>query len=89
MTPPEHLGFFGQASLKRMLENQLGLETTSQFSTGKWVNVAFLFYKLQRVFPRVVPQSVVRGVRRSFLAKSCVYVPTHDIQYATAQKPAR
>jgi len=88
MTPPEHLGFFNHRTLRRMLEKRLDLEMLHQSSTGKWVNVSFLAYKLRRVLPKLVPNALVSGLRDTAIGKSSVYVPTMDIQYATAQKPA-
>ncbi len=87
MTPPEHLGFFNHRSLTRLLEKDLGLQSERLFSTGKWVNVAFLIYKLRRVMPALVPQFVAKGIRKTPLARAMVYVPTGDIQYAVARKP--
>jgi 2-polyprenyl-3-methyl-5-hydroxy-6-metoxy-1,4-benzoquinol methylase len=86
MTPPEHLGFFSHRTLTKLLEEKLSLKTTRLFSTGKWVNVGFLFYKLRRVFPRI-PRGVVTAIQRSPLGDASVYVPTLDIQYAVAVKP--
>jgi hypothetical protein len=85
MTPPQHLGFFNGASIGRLLEGRLGLRIVASASTGKWVNVGFLLYKLGRVFPSVGP--VASRVQRSPLARAVVYVPTADIQYVTARKP--
>lgn len=86
MTPPEHLGFFNRASLRRLLDEQLGLRTTSSTASGKWANLGFLAYKLRRVFP-VVPEALVERVQRSPLGRASVYVPTGDIRYVTARKP--
>jgi 2-polyprenyl-3-methyl-5-hydroxy-6-metoxy-1,4-benzoquinol methylase len=86
MTPPEHLGFFTAASLRRLVERDLGLVTTSSQASGKWANVGFIAYKLRRVFP-VVPEALVERVRRSPLGRATVYVPTHDVRYVCARKP--
>jgi 2-polyprenyl-3-methyl-5-hydroxy-6-metoxy-1,4-benzoquinol methylase len=86
MTPPEHLGFFSPPSLAYLLEQDLGLRTTSSHASGKWANVGFLAYKLRRVFP-VVPQALVTGVQRSPLGKATLYVPTLDVRYISARKP--
>ena len=86
MTVPEHLGFFSPRSLRFLLETELGLDTTSSATSGKWVNLGFLAYKLRRVFPQV-PASLVSGVQRSPLASAAIYVPTADIRYVAARKP--
>jgi 2-polyprenyl-3-methyl-5-hydroxy-6-metoxy-1,4-benzoquinol methylase len=86
MTPPEHLGFFTASSLRRLVERDLGLVTTSSEASGKWANVGFIAYKLRRVFP-VVPEALVERVRRSPLGRATVYVPTHDVRYVCARKP--
>jgi hypothetical protein len=50
--------------------------------------VAFLLYKLRKVFPDVVPGTMVTRLRESVLGRAAVYVPTADIQYVTARKEA-
>jgi 2-polyprenyl-3-methyl-5-hydroxy-6-metoxy-1,4-benzoquinol methylase len=86
MTPPEHLGFFSTPSLNYLLEQDLGLRTTSSESSGKWANIGFLAYKLRRVFP-VLPEAFVAGVRKSPLGNATMYVPTADVRYVAARKP--
>lgn len=88
MTPPEHLGFFNRASLTWLLERDLRLETTATQASGKWANVAFLIYKLGRVFPGLVPGGLADRVKRTPLGAASVYVPTLDVRYVTARKPA-
>jgi SAM-dependent methyltransferase len=85
MTPPEHLGFFNQATLQLLMEQVLGLRLCSSAAYGKWANVGFLAYKLRRVFP-VVPEQLVRSVQRSALSRAALYVPTMDIRYVAARK---
>jgi SAM-dependent methyltransferase len=87
MTPPEHLGFFNDLSLTFLLERALGLETTSSRVSGKWANVGFLVYKLRKVFPGMVPATLVARVQRSALGRASMYVPTGDVRYVTARKP--
>jgi SAM-dependent methyltransferase len=85
MTPPEHLGFFNRESLRFLLEQVLGLQTTCSEAHGKWANLGFLAYKLRRVFP-IVPSGLVDRVRDSALGTSALYVPTSDIRYVAARK---
>jgi len=87
MTPPEHLGFFNAGSLHFLLEDALGLRTTSSSSSGKWANVGFLAYKLRKVFPGLVPAALVARVQRSPLGRASMYVPTADVRYVAARKP--
>jgi SAM-dependent methyltransferase len=86
MTPPEHLGFFSPPSFAWLLEKELGMTTILSFAAGKWVNAGFLSYKLQRVFPDLVPKSLVTLVQSSPLARLPLYVPTQDIRYIAARK---
>jgi 2-polyprenyl-3-methyl-5-hydroxy-6-metoxy-1,4-benzoquinol methylase len=85
MTPPEHLGFFNQETLRFLLEQVLGLQTTCTEASGKWANLGFLAYKLRRVFP-IVPLGLVERVRDSAFGTTAVYVPTADIRYVAARK---
>ncbi len=87
MTPPEHLGFFSASSLEFLIERDLDLRTTWSRSSGKWANVGFIAYKLRRVFP-VVPAALVSLVQKSRLGRATMYVPTGDVRYVTARKPA-
>jgi 2-polyprenyl-3-methyl-5-hydroxy-6-metoxy-1,4-benzoquinol methylase len=87
MTPPEHLGFFSRRSLRFLLERELGLRIAAATSSGKWANVGFLAYKLQRVFPDVIPPRITERVQESALAAHSLYVPTADVSYVLAHKP--
>jgi SAM-dependent methyltransferase len=87
MTPPEHLGFFNESSLRFLLERDSGLTILSSESSGKWANLGFLVYKLGRVFPGVVPARLVEQLRDSPLGTAAMYVPTADIRYVVARKP--
>jgi SAM-dependent methyltransferase len=86
MTPPEHLGFFNQQSLRFLLEGELGLEITRSTARGKWANVGFLVYKLRRVFPDIIPRRLSERVQKSAIATGAVYVPTADVRYVLARK---
>jgi len=86
MTPPEHLGFFNQRSLTFLLEGELGLEVSRSTAKGKWAKVGFLVYKLQRVFPDIIPRRLSERVQKSAVAAGAVYVPTADVRYVTARK---
>lgn len=80
MTPPEHLSFFDKKSiynLSQILKGKIIFWDTK----GKWVNIAFLFYKIKRIFPSVVPDILLSFLKK-YLNKFSLYVPTGDIQYA-------
>lgn len=89
MTPPEHLGFFGRTSFAQLLEADLGLRITSSRAHGKWTNLGFLVHKLGRVFPELVPGRLTARVQASPLGKTALYVPSLDVRYVSARKPAR
>ncbi|HUN81271.1 MAG TPA: class I SAM-dependent methyltransferase [Phycisphaerae bacterium] len=86
MTVPEHLGFFDHRTMRFLLQDRLGLQCLDWRTKGKWANLGFLFYKLNRVFPGWVPNSLIRLLRSGPAAKLSVYVPTGDIQYAVSRK---
>jgi len=81
MTPPEHLNFFSRATLSLLLQ-EAGLRPGGWMTRGKWVNSAFLIYKLQRIFPNRPSQWLVKVLQRTPLAQLPLYVPSGDIQYA-------
>ena len=84
MTPPEHICFFSRNTLGTLFR-AAGLREMAWRTRGKWINFGFLVYKAGRVFPELVPQSLIRSLSGSRLGKVVVYVPTGDIQYAAAR----
>lgn len=84
MTPPEHLAFFSPKSLDYLF-HMIGVTRCSLKNKGKWVNFAFLLYKLKRKFPKILPAKLLSFIQRSALKKICIYVPTCDIMYASAK----
>lgn len=88
MTPPEHMGFFSGESLSYLLGGMLCLNMVHRQVLGKWTNLGFLLYKLGRVLPTFRPVASSRFLGNSRLGGLPVYVPTQDIQYIAARKPA-
>jgi 2-polyprenyl-3-methyl-5-hydroxy-6-metoxy-1,4-benzoquinol methylase len=86
MTPPEHLCFFDEATLRRLF-GTIGVEYRLSCSLGKWVNAAFLFYKAGRVFPELITPRMVTGFAGTGLARLNLYIPTADILYMVGQVP--
>lgn len=86
MTPPEHLSFFTRKSFKYMFEEELHATVKEWGTRGKRANVGFVFYKIKRIFPRLVPSALIRLFGRRPFNKWSVYVPTGDIQYLAVQK---
>lgn len=86
MTPPEHLGFFRRATLASLFESN-GLEFEHSASLGKSVSLAFLIYKLQRVYPSLESRRFLQLIQSSRVGRLVVYVPTRDILYAVGRKP--
>lgn len=85
LTPPEHLGFFSKQTI-RTLAGILNLTVEESFSKGKWVNVGFLFYKLKRIFPNLIPVSLINLFQKKYSSKISIFVPTNDIQYIVLKK---
>lgn len=85
MTPPEHIALYSHATLRRLAE-RMGLKETRWMTRGKWINLAFLIYKLGRVFPELVPQALIRALQKGRIGKLMLYIPTGDIQYMAARK---
>jgi 2-polyprenyl-3-methyl-5-hydroxy-6-metoxy-1,4-benzoquinol methylase len=85
MTPPEHLGFFDAAIMDRVFARE-GITRIHASSLGKWANLAFLGYKLRRVFPEVLPESWIQRFGQSRFGRWCLYVPTGDVLYVVGQK---
>lgn len=80
MTPPEHLSFYNVMTLERLCDRMGGV-LSGWMSKGKWVNAAFLVYKLNRIAPQIATRNMVRAVRMSRLGKVVLYIPTGDVLY--------
>ncbi len=57
MTPPQHLWFFSQASLRALLE-RVGFEVVSVAYAWRWVPVSLIWYQLFRGAVRPLPERV-------------------------------
>lgn len=86
MTPPEHLGFFTGKSFERTFCDLVPAKILDRQTHGKWANVGFVFYKANRVMPRLVPSVLVNAIANTKLSRQSVYIPTNDIQYVVARK---
>lgn len=86
MTPPEHMGFFSSRSFSQLFGRELPFKIVHRRVLGKWTNLGFLFYKIQRVSPMLIPGFILEAISTSVLANIPIYVPTDDIQYVVAQK---
>ena len=86
MTPPEHMGFFSTNSFSHLFGNALPFHIDYSKSFGKWTNIGFMVYKLKRIFPSLIPESLVKLLRHGRTGKLQIYVPTKDIRYLAAQK---
>lgn len=88
MTPPEHLSFFNKRSMQ-YFARLMCLKIVKRSDRGKWANLGFILYKINRVMPGTVPECIVKKFRNGFLSKINIYVPTHDIQYVVLKKMGR
>lgn len=87
MIPPEHLGLFSRRSLRHLFETIVPGEVVYHRSLGKSTNVAFVAYKLDRMFGRRFPAGAMDWLARSPLGRLIIYIPTGDIQYLAVRKP--
>ena len=85
MTPPEHLSFFSDTSLTKIADIT-GFDIIFNKNKGKAVNLGFLFYKLKRIFPNLVPEFILKFFKLKYVKRIFVYVPTQDIKYAVLKK---
>lgn len=87
MTPPEHLAFFSGKSISYLLEKKMNCQILERKTRGKWANAGFFFYKLKRIFPRLVPAFWLRLFQLKYTRNLAFYVPTGDIRYIAVRKP--
>lgn len=88
MTPPEHLCLFNSETI-RLLMSKAGLDVKIWMSKGKWVNLGFFLYKLNKVFPGLLPANLIDLIRNSRVSSQLFYVPTGDIQYVASRLDER
>jgi SAM-dependent methyltransferase len=88
MTPPEHMGFFSVKSISNIFGKVLPFRVEYCRSFGKWTSLGFLLYKLRRVFPNAVTNSLSKAAQASRASKMPIYVPTSDVLYIAARKIA-
>lgn len=87
MIPPEHLSLFARNSVQYLFRDLVPGEIVHHVSQGKWTNVAFLFYKLNRMDVWVFPRHLMDWAARAAAGKLLIYVPTGDVQYLAVRKP--
>lgn len=85
MTPPEHTSFFNKKSMQ-YLAKCMHLKIVKRINKGKWANLGFILYKMNRVMPGIVPDRTIEIFKTGFWSKINIYVPTHDIQYVVLRK---
>ncbi|BFM16497.1 hypothetical protein R50073_26800 [Maricurvus nonylphenolicus] len=85
MTPPEHLSFFTIDSIHKFLVLN-GFQVEHVATKGKFTNLAFLLYKLNRKFHSNLLERVVSKAKKSILGKIPIYVFGGDILYVVARK---
>lgn len=84
MTPPEHLTFFNEKSLRKLFE-KYGMDIQTYYRRGKWVDIRFLIYKFGRVTP-LFGRYKFQDKLPDFFNEKMIYVPTNDIFYSKLQK---
>ena len=87
MTPPEHLSFFSKRSFQELFkEEQSSLEIVKWKTQGKKANIGFIFYKIKRIVPALVPKAIINLFSKGIFRNLSVCVPTGDIQYLVVRK---
>jgi 2-polyprenyl-3-methyl-5-hydroxy-6-metoxy-1,4-benzoquinol methylase len=88
MTPPEHMSFFNKTSAHFLFEKVFINRTKvlEWHSKGKWVNMGFLLYKVNRIKPGLIPKKIMQLFEQGILSELSIYVPTQDIQYVVIRK---
>lgn len=86
MIPPEHLSLFARRSFRHLFRKLVPGQIVHHTSRGKWTNIAFLLYKLNRMDGRLFPRYLMERAARTRAGRLLVYVPTGDIQYLAVRK---
>jgi len=88
MIPPEHLSLFARRTFRILFNGAMPAEIIYQRSLGKWTNLAFILYKLERMLGLRI-QTALDWIARSRLGRIMLYIPTADIQYLVVRKRDR
>lgn len=88
MTPPEHLSLFSAKSFRYLFQHVVPGQIIHHVSQGKWTNLAFILYKLNRIEARLFRAPLVEAAGRAAWGQRLVYVPTGDVQYLAVRKPS-
>jgi len=86
MTPPEHLSFFSEKSIKYLFNYVHNCKLEYFSSKGKKVNVGFLLYKIKKKFPMLISSTIIKLFSKKAIRGWSVYVPTGDIIYTVLRK---
>jgi 2-polyprenyl-3-methyl-5-hydroxy-6-metoxy-1,4-benzoquinol methylase len=87
MIPPEHLSLFSAKSFQYLFGRIVKGEIIYHVSQGKWTNLAFILYKLERMVGTRFPPRFMAWAARASWGCRLIYVPTKDIQYLAVRKP--
>lgn len=85
MVVPEQLCFFNRNTINLLLKT-VGLKSVNWMTKGKWVNIGFLLYKANKMFPKILLTRFLRWLQQSKIVSFVVYVPTGDVQYIAATR---
>lgn len=86
MTPPEHLGFFTRRSFETLFSQSAPARIVRFLRRGKWANIAFIGYKIERIAPGWFPLWLLAPLRWPLIRRLNLYVPTGDLQYLVVRK---
>ena len=84
LTPPQHLYFFSQRSIPGLLTRH-GFSVKEIHHQGKWVTAAFVLFKAQESFGRMI-KPLSTAVRWSGLQNAKINMNLGDIMTVVAQK---
>lgn len=87
MTPPEHVNFFCDMSLRFLFENRCRSNIVYSSAKGKWTNCGFVLKKIQKILPGRKNNRLLHFLMRATPSSLTVYAPSHDIRYLVVRNP--
>ena len=84
LTPPQHLYFFSQRSMSRLLERH-SFSMKASFHEKKWVTLAFMLFKAEESFGSII-KPISKAAKWSGLQNAKININLGDIMTVVAQK---
>jgi len=89
MTPPEHVNFFSDISLRFLFENDFRSHIVYSSAKGKWTNCGFALKKIEKILPGKNGYWFLKLLMNALPSRLSVYSPSSDVRYLVVRNPEK